>query len=237
MHEKKSSFNVPPKKFHPPGLTILHEDEDILVVDKIQGLLTIGTEKDKLNTAHFLLNQYVKRGNERSRNRVFVVHRLDRDTSGILIFAKNERTKFYLQDRWKDFRKKYFTVVYGHLPDKKGEITSYLFESSALKVYSVYDPNKGKYAKTGYTVIEESEKHSLLEIELFTGRKHQIRVHLSDIGHPVVGDKIYGHADKDIKRLALHSSSLTIIHPYTHKELCFETKPPPYFKALVNNKQ
>jgi RluA family pseudouridine synthase len=233
MHEKDSTFKKPSKKHQPKGLTILYEDHDILVADKADGLLTMGTEKEKQKTAYFLLNDYVKKGNEKSRNRVFIVHRLDRDASGILIFAKNEKSKHFLQDNWQGFGKKYLTVVHGQLQEKEGEISSYLFENKIYKVYSVNDPAKGKFSRTGYKVIKESDKYSLLEINLFTGRKNQIRVHLSEKGHPVVGDKLYGKADKEIKRLALHSSSLTITHPWTNKEMCFETGIPPYFKALV----
>jgi len=205
------------------------------MVDKMHGLLTIGTEREKEKTAYFLLNDYVKKGNERSRDRVFIVHRLDRDTSGLLIFAKNENAKRFLQDNWKAFSKKYYAVVHGILQEKEGEITSYLFESKVFKVYSVSDPNKGKYSKTGFKVIKESDKYSLLEINLLTGRKNQIRVHLAEEGHPVVGDKIYGHSEKGIKRLALHAFSLTIIHPFTKKEMIFEAEIPPYFKSLVKS--
>lgn len=237
MHEKSSSSKPSSKKYQPKGLTILHEDEDILVVDKIQGLLTMGTDREKEKTAHFLLNEYVKKGNARSRNRVFIVHRLDRETSGVLIFAKSEEAKLFLQDNWQDFSKNYVAVVHGKLPQKEGIITSYLLENKAFRVYSVKDPDKGKFSKTGYTVLKESDKFSLLEINLFTGRKHQIRVHLSEKGHPVVGDKIYGKPDREAKRLALHASSLTIFHPYTHKEMTFETEIPPYFKTLVKHRE
>lgn len=226
-HKKRTS------KYQPKNLTILHEDRDIIVVDKSAGLLTIGTAKEKQQTAHFILNDYVKKGNERSKNRIYIVHRLDRDTSGVLIFAKSESAKKYLQDNWHDFSKKYFTVVHGNLKDKEGEISSYLFENKIFRVYSTKDPEKGKFSKTGYKVIRESEEYSLLEIYLFTGRKNQIRVHLSDLGHPVVGDKIYGSTAKGLKRMALHSASLTITHPFTKKEMSFSTKIPNYFKTLV----
>lgn len=229
----KSPVKGPSKKHQPQGLSILYEDPDILVIDKREGLLTIGTEREKEKTAHFLLNDYVKRGNERSRNRVYIVHRLDRDTSGILIFAKNERTKRYLQDNWPEFSKKYVAVVHGTLPEKEGIISSYLTDNKAFRVFSVKDPAIGKYAKTGYRVISASDKYSLLEIVLFTGRKHQIRVHLSEKGHPVAGDKIYGIADKEVRRLALHAASLTITHPVTNKEMCFKTDVPDYFKRMI----
>lgn len=233
MQEKKPPNKNPSKKHQPKGLTILYEDHDILVVDKINGLLTMGTDREKQKTAHFLLNDYVKKGNQRSPNRVFIVHRLDRDTSGILIFAKSETTKRYLQENWKEFSKTYFTVVYGKLQEKEGIITSYLLENKAFRVYSVKDADKGKFAKTGYKVIKESNKFSLLEINLFTGRKNQIRVHLSEKGHPILGDKVYGNEDKGAKRLALHSASLKITHPVTKKAMSFETGIPPFFKTLV----
>lgn len=234
MQEKRSSHKVPPKKYQPKGLTILYEDRDLLVVDKAQGLLTISTDREKEKTAHYLLNEYVKKGNDRSRNRVFIVHRLDRETSGVLIFAKNERTKQYLQEGWKEFSKRYIAVVHGKLHDKEGVFASYLLENKAFRVYSTNDSVRGKYSETGYSVMKETDKFSLLELELYTGRKHQIRVHLSDEGHPVVGDKIYGPPDKEARRLALHAVSLTIIHPYTHREMCFETEIPAYLRSLVN---
>ncbi len=237
MQEKITSFKKPHGKHQPKGLTILFEDNDIIVVDKIAGLLTMGTDREKEKTAYFILNDYVKKGNQRSRNRIFIVHRLDRDTSGVLVFAKNEKAKRYLQDKWKEFDKKYFAVVHGMLQEKEGVITSYLLENKSFRVYSVTDPDKGQFSKTGYKVIKESDKFSLLEITLFTGRKHQIRVHLSEKGHPVAGDKIYGKPDKAVKRLVLHSASLKILHPYTNKEMIFETGIPPYFKTLVKLKE
>lgn len=216
-----------------PLLTVLYEDRDIIVVDKKNGLLTIATEKEKTITAYSLLTDYVKKGNERSKNRVFIVHRLDRDTSGLLVFARNENAKFFLQENWKDFKKKYLAVVCGHVPENEGVITSYLFENNNFRVCSVSDPEKGKFAKTGFRVLKKNEKYSLLEIELFTGRKNQIRVHLADKGFPVAGDKIYGKKDPEIMRLALHSFSLQIVHPHTRKEMTFKTDMPRYFNQLI----
>ena len=234
MHKKRLIFNKPSKKHEPKGLAILYEDQDILVVSKASGLLTVSTDREKDKTAHFLLNDYVKKGNARSMNRVFIVHRLDKDTSGILVFAKNEKVKRYLQDEWGAFNKKYFAVVHGKLHDKEGIITSYLVENKVHRMYSVKDTGKGKFSKTGYKVIKESGKYSLLEIHLFTGRKNQIRVHLAERGHPVVGDNMYGRTDKGIKRLTLHAASLTISHPLTNEKMIFETEIPLYFKTLVN---
>jgi len=235
LQEKKSTFKRPSKKHEPKGLIILYEDQDIIVVNKTNGLLTVSTDREKDKTAHFLLNDYVKKGHARSKNRVFIVHRLDRDTSGILVFAKKEKVKHYLQDEWGSFNKTYLAVVHGKLQEKEGVITSHLVENKARRMYSVKDAGKGKFSKTGYKVVKESSKFSLLEIYLFTGRKNQIRIHLSEKGHPVAGDKIYGKIDKGIKRLALHAASLTISHPFTKKKMIFETEPPLYFKTLLNN--
>lgn len=233
MEEKRPPFKNPFKKHEPKGLTILYEDQYVLVVNKENGLLTVSTDREKEKTAHFLLNDYVKKGNARSKNRIFIVHRLDRDTSGVLVFAKNEKIKRYLQDEWGSFTKKYFAVVHGKLQEKAGTITSYLTENKVHRMYSVEEADKGKLAKTGYKVLKESGKYSLLEIQLYTGRKNQIRVHLAEEEHPVVGDKMYGVKDKGIKRLTLHAASLTISHPYTKEEMTFKTDIPPYFKTLV----
>jgi len=234
MNKDQKNFKSSPKRYHPKGLTILHEDHDILVVDKVSGLLTVSTEKVRENTAYFLLNTYVRKGNQKSRNRVFIVHRLDADTSGIIVFAKNKNAKRYLQDEWHGFKKIYYAVVHGTLPKKEDIITSYLAENSAHKMYSVADPDRGKLAKTGYKVIRESNNYSLLEIDLLTGRKNQIRVHLSEKGFPVAGDKTYGQKGDSIKRLTLHAAYLTILHPYTKEKMVFETKVPAYFKSLLN---
>ena len=235
MRESQKTFKSPPKRYQPRGLSILYEDHDLLVADKRSGLLTVSNEKVRENTAYYLLNNYVRKGNQKSRNRIFIVHRLDRDTSGIIVFAKNENAKRYLQDEWQGFKKKYYAVVHGTLPKKEGVISSYLVENRVHRMYSVDDPKKGKFAKTGYKVLRESENYSLLEIDLLTGRKNQIRVHFLEKGCPVAGDKMYGKKEKGIKRLTLHAASLTILHPYTKEKMTFETKIPAYFQSLVNS--
>jgi len=235
MPEVKKKVKSTPKRFQPRGLTILYEDEDILVVDKVNGLLTVSTEKVRDNTAYFLLTAYVRKGNQKSKNRIFIVHRLDRDTSGVLVFAKHEKAKQYLQTEWQKFSKKYYAVVHGTLPQQEGVIETYLTENQAHKVYSVSDPKKGKLAQTGYRVLKVSKNFSLLEIDLMTGRKNQIRVHFSEMGNPVAGDKIYGQRQKGIKRLTLHAGSLTLLHPHTKKEMTFEARIPTYFYSLVNS--
>lgn len=234
MRDRRPTFKMSSKKHHPKGLSIIYEDHDIVVVDKINGLLTVSTSAEKEKTAYFLLTDYVKKGNSRSKNRVFIVHRLDRDTSGILIFAKTEKVKHYLQDQWKNFSKTYFAVVRGNLQEKEGTITSYLVENKAHKMYSVNDSAKGKFSQTGYSVVKESRKFSLLKINLITGTKNQIRIQFSEIGHSVIGDKVYGEVDKSNRRLALHAASLTILHPFTNQKMVFESKYPQYFNTLVN---
>jgi len=233
MQESKKIFKSPPKRFHPRGLSVLYEDYDILVVDKRSGLLTVSNDRVKENTAYYLLTDYVRKGNQKSKNRIFIVHRLDRDTSGVLVFAKNENAKRYLQDAWPEFSKKYYAVVHGRLPENEGLITSYLTENRIHRMYSARDPKKGKLAKTQYKVLKESRNYSLLEIKILTGRKNQIRVHFAEKGCPVAGDKIYGGNEKGIKRLTLHAASITIYHPHTKAKMLFEAKIPVYFESLV----
>ncbi|MBE9503898.1 MAG: RluA family pseudouridine synthase [Proteobacteria bacterium] len=222
----------PTRKRQPGGMTILHEDKDIIVVVKPAGLLTIATEREKTKTAHYLLNDYVRKGNAKSRNRVYIVHRLDKDTSGILIFAKSEQAKKYLQGNWPDTEKHYLGIVHGHLTAKEATITSHLFQNKAQRVYSTNDPGKGKLSHTDYKVLEESEGFSLIDINLLTGRKHQIRVHFAEKGHPIVGDKKYGNKDRGVKRLALHARSISFSHPFNHKTMTFDTGIPDDFARL-----
>jgi len=223
----------PAKKHQPSGMVILHEDRDILVVDKASGLLTIGTDRDKSRTAHAILNDYVRKGDSRSKNRVFVVHRLDRETSGLLIFAKSEETKLFLQQNWDQTEKSYLAVIHGRLTPREGTISSLLAENAAHHVYSTTDAAKGKLAHTVYRVLREVRELSLLEIDLLTGRKHQIRVHLAEKGHPLVGDRRYGRGNDTYPRLALHARALTLQHPASGQRLTFTAEIPDYFTRLV----
>ena len=219
----------------PKGLTVYYEDRDVIVIAKPVGLLTIGTARDKSRTVHALLNDYVRKGDPKSRHRVFVVHRLDRDTSGILIFAKNEPVKLSLQAEWAETEKLYLAVVYGRLIPTEGTISSYLAENSALRVFSTSDPAKGKLAHTEYATRQVTKGFSLLALNLRTGRKHQIRVHLADKGHPIVGDSKYGKAGDGHQFLALHAQSLTFTQPVTGERLTFTTPVPDYFNRLMGN--
>jgi RluA family pseudouridine synthase len=225
----------PSGKLLPGGLAILHEDRDIIVVDKPPGLLTISTDREKSRTAYFILTDYVRKGVAKSRNRIFIVHRLDRETSGILLFAKSEAAKFRLQSQWQDTKKKYLAVVHGQCEKRAETITTYLAENRAHGVYTTNDARKGKLARTTYKVLTQTKDFSLLEIDLLTGRKHQIRVHLAAIGHPVVGDPRYGKERKARDRLALHAKSISFAHPFSGEPLTFTTKVPVYFNTLVGH--
>lgn len=230
-HQRKGT--PPPRKRQPGGLPILHEDKDILVVDKPAGLLTIGTGRNKSRTAHYLLNDYVCKGNPKSRNRVYVVHRLDQDTSGILLFAKSEQAKKFLQEHWQQTDKHYLAIVHGRLTPKEGKISSCLAENAAHRVYSTPDISKGKLSHTAYKVLQETKGFSLLGIHLLTGRKHQIRVHFADAGHPVAGDRKYGNGEGVAKRLALHARSISFTHPFNGRKMTFDTGIPEDFVRLL----
>lgn len=221
----------------PQGMRLLYEDNDILVVDKPAGLLTVSTEREKSRTALSLLTEYIRTGCGRCRKRLFVVHRLDRDTSGALIFAKSEEAKLRLQARWKQTEKKYFAVVHGACEKRSGIITSYLAEDKAYNVYSTSDSATGKLARTAYTVLKVTKKFSLLEVTLLTGRKNQIRVHLAGIGHPIVGDIKYGYPDDGQPRMALHARSISFAHPFTGRRLTFESEVPLFFTTLVGRRE
>ena len=163
------------------------------------------------------------------------MHRLDRDTSGIVIFAKTEAAKNRLQDQWDTTEKKYLVVVYGIMTEKSGFISSYLAENTAHVVYSTKDKSIGKLSVTNYKVIKETRDFSLLEIDLVTGRKNQIRVHCAEKGHPVVGDTKYGKRNDMHERMALHARSISFLHPWNGKRMLLETNIPIYFTSLVGN--
>lgn len=229
--------HVPPpnrgRRHLPPGVHILHEDDQILVVDKPNGLLTIATEQRKTGTLYAKLTEYVRKGNAKSRNRIFIVHRLDRDASGVIVFAKTVEAKTTLQTGWDEFRKLYLAVVHGRLKEKSGAIKSHLVENDALYVRSSPKNGEGKFSHTAYRVLAESGNRSLLEIDLITGRKHQIRVHLSELGHPILGDRKYGAKADSHKQLALHAHSIEFAHPSTSRPMQMTAGIPSYFGRLI----
>lgn len=212
------------------NIDIIYEDKDIIVINKPSGLLTVATEKEKNKTAYHLVMEYLKKKNK--NNRIFVIHRLDKDTSGIIMFAKNERAKHLYQDNWNDIVKKrcYYAVIDGKMENKEGTIKSYLKENGNM-VYSVKD-RSGKLAITEYKVLKERKNISLLDINLKTGRKNQIRVHMKENKTPILGDLKYGEKSKLINRLALHAYKLELVNPVTKKLLTFEINMPNEFKML-----
>ncbi|MFA5073136.1 MAG: RluA family pseudouridine synthase [Nitrospirota bacterium] len=220
-------------RFISNGLGILYEDKEILVVDKPAGLLTVATEREKSRTAHSLLTDYIREGCGRSRKRLFVVHRLDRDTSGTLIFAKSEEAMYRLKAQWKQTEKKYLAVAHGKLEKSSGTITTYLAENQDYSVYSTSDSTRGRLSQTAYNVLRVTKGLSLLEVVLLTGRKNQIRVHFAGLGHPIVGDTKYGKASDTQPRMALHARSISFKHPFSGKQLAFESEIPTFFSTLV----
>lgn len=229
----KVNFTHEFKVFNNRRLKIVYEDDDIIVVEKGYGLLSMGNDKKPDNTAYSILRGYVKWTNP--LNKIFIVHRLDRDTSGLMMFAKSMEAKEKMQHNWNNMvlNRKYVTVVEGHVEEPQGVVRSYLGETSQFEVFSTDDPSQGKLAVTRWTRLKEGSEYSLLEVELDTGRKNQIRVHMKDIGHPISGDRKYGAEASPIHRLALHARTLRFIHPVTRREMLFETPVPSSFIRLA----
>ena len=237
-----------PRRGEPPrfNIEVVYDDESLIVINKPPGLLTVATEKVATRTAFYAVNDYLNkseaennrrsgRKNERPvrRKQIFIVHRLDQDASGLLVLAKNESVKRLLQDNWDKAVKKYYAVVEGTPREKSGTITSYLNENKILSVYSTKKPGLGKLSTTHYRVLKSNDAYSLLEIQLETGRKHQIRVHLSEMKHPIAGDDRYEAKTNPAKRLLLHAFCLSFQHPETRKILRFETPLPQAFSAVI----
>lgn len=214
-------------------LPIVHEDDDIIVVNKGYGLLSMGNDKKREGTAYSILRDYVKW--ENPANKIFIVHRLDQHTSGLMMFARNMEAKERMQHNWNNMviERKYFCVVEGYVEEDEGTIRSYLAENSEHIVYSTDDAKQGQLAVTRYKVLARGKGHTLLEVSLDTGRKNQIRVHMKDLGHPISGDKKYGAKASSIHRLALHAGTLRFVHPITRRDMNFSTPIPTSFMKLV----
>ena len=227
-----------------PKLRVIYEDNALIVVEKKNGLLTVPyNPKSSEMTAYSILKDYVRK--QSNRNTVHVVHRLDRETSGVLVFAKSAELQEYMRTYWKQLvtRRTYVALVEGHLETKEGTITSWLTEDNqTAMVYSSDKDNGGQKAITNYkvlkaTTIGEGDQEmniSLVELNLETGRTNQIRVHMQSIGHPIIGDRKYGHGNEysPIDRLCLHARTLEFIHPMTEKKARFEAPLPKEFKVV-----
>lgn len=229
----KINFTREWRVFYHRRLKLVYEDDDIIVVNKGYGLLSMGTDKIKDGTAYSILREYVKWSDP--RNKLFIVHRLDRDTSGLMMFAKNEEAKNTMQHNWNNMvlNRKYLAVVEGTPDQAEGVIKSYLAENAEHEVYSTPDPTLGQLAVTRYKTLASKNGYTMLEVELDTGRKNQIRVHMKEMGHPIAGDRRYGAKSSPIHRLALHAQTLRFAHPVTRKEMNFETPVPAGFTKMV----
>jgi 23S rRNA pseudouridine1911/1915/1917 synthase len=226
-------LSKPPEKISYHGLKIIFEDEYLIVIDKKEGMLSIATNKSKDHTAYSILSDHVKRYDP--RNKIFVIHRLDKDTSGIMMFAKSPEVQKQVQETWGPTTKErtYVAVVQGVMPRASGTYSSYLVESKALIVHSSQNKNFGQFAETHYETIKSNNYFSLLKVNLETGRKNQIRVHMQALEHPIVGDEKYGATKNPIGRLGLHALSLAFEHPVTKELLKFESPIPSSFLSAV----
>ena len=213
-------------------IKIVYEDEDIIVVNKPAGLLIISTDKEKEYTLYHMVSSYLKTKNK--NNKVFIIHRLDRETSGLVMFAKNQKAKNLFQSNWdKMFIKRgYYAVVEGIPSEKEKTLVSYLNENEGHMVYTT-TKNKGKYACTQYRVINETNKYALLDVNIKTGRKNQIRVQLKENGNVIVGDKKYGSKSDPLKRMALHAYKLEFNDPRNNKRTNIEIDLPYAFSKLI----
>lgn len=220
------------KDFSRSLLDILYEDGCIIIINKPSGLLTVATPTIKTQTAIHQINDYLNTENERKQKRIFVVHRLDQGASGLLVFAKTHEAKHELQNHWDQTEKRYYAIVEGVPKEPSGTVISYLQENKRMKVYST-TRGGAKHSVTRYQLIKTVGPYSLLDIHLETGRKHQIRVHLSDIGTPIIGDDRYGAKTNPVGRLGLHAYSLSILHPETGKRMEFKTELPKELAKLI----
>lgn len=227
------NFTRPFVVFSHPRIKLVYEDNDIIVINKGSGILSVSTDNVKDGTAYSILRDYLKKKDPRLM--LFVVHRLDRDTSGLMMFAKNVEAKEAMQHNWNNMvlGRRYVAVVEGKVEQEEGVVKSYLAETSQFEVYSTQNPDEGQLAITRFKRLQCNNGYSLMELSLDTGRKNQIRVHMKDLGHPIVGDRKYGAKASPIHRLGLHARTLHFAHPVTKKEMLFETPIPSRFLSLL----
>ncbi|MEO2166591.1 MAG: RluA family pseudouridine synthase [bacterium] len=215
------------------GMKVFFEDADLIVIDKPANLLSIASEKEREKTAYFMLTDYLRNGNPRGKERVWIVHRLDRETSGLMVFAKTAEAKDWLQQYWDHFEKGYDAVVEGNLPEREGVFESDLDETNPYRVHSARPSERTRHAVTHYRVIAVKGRRTLVGLRLATGRRHQIRVHLFDAGCPIIGDKKYDAVTNPAGRLGLHASFLRFEHPTTGEEMRFRSPLPRDLGRLV----
>jgi len=231
--EIRSERSAIPKAVLGSGMKIVFEDASLIVIEKPPDLLSTASEAEQEKTAYFLLTEYLRENKPRSEERAWIVHRLDRETSGLMVFAKTAAVKTALQAGWDEFTKGYEAVAEGNLPNDRGTFVCHLDETSPFKVYSARPSERTREAITHYRVLERSKGRTLVELTLETGRRHQIRVQLADAGCPIVGDEKYGAKTNPAKRLALHARTLKFTHPVTKQALHFESPLPRELGRLV----
>ena len=223
-------------EFRHAMLRLVYEDDYLIVIDKKYGLLSIATDKIVGKTAYHILSEYVKQ--EDPRNRIFVLHRLDRETSGLMMFAKSQEIQERMQSNWNETvtERKYYALVEGVPAKPQDTVTSYLTENKAFKVYATTQ-DEGKEAVLEYKTLKSNRDYALLEVQLETGRKNQIRAQLESIKHPIAGDKKYGAQTNPLGRVALHAGSIAFIHPVTSEEMAFASPLPYKFNALFDRRK
>lgn len=226
-----TSFQV----FSDPRIKLVYEDDDIMVIDKNCGVLSTGTGKVKDGTVYSIMKTYLRKRNPGAR--VFVVHRLDRDTSGLMLLTRTAKARDVLVKNWTSMVtcRHYMAVVEGAMEETQGKVRNYLADSpdNNYEVVASDDPKAGQLAVTNYVTLKRASRNSLVQLEMRTGRKNQMRVHMAGLGHPVVGDRKYGARTNPLRRLALHASTLEFIHPVSNKPMHFTSEVPSAFLQLV----
>lgn len=223
--------------FRHPRVELVYEDDHIIVIHKGYGLLSVGAPGARHEENAFdIVKAYIKE--QHPSNKLYVVHRLDRDTTGLMMFAKSEEAQEILRHNWNNMilERLYVAVLEGYLEEDKGYVKSRLAENSQYKVYSTDNPDEGRIAVTHYEVLGRGNGYTLAQFSLDTGRKNQIRVHASDLGHPIAGDRKYGGSTSPLHRLALHAMTLRFAHPITRKDMYFTTDIPNSFRALIRRR-
>ncbi len=227
IQAKKASARRPDAPF-----PVLYEDDYLIAMEKPAGLLSIGTENEKTKTFYKAVSQYVKDASG-DAEKIFIVHRLDREVSGVMLFAKDEDLKHDLQAHWADTEKLYLALVEGHPAQESGTLRTWLKENSAMQVFVATERTPGaQLAVSHYRVLKTYASKSLLEVRIETGRKHQIRIHMAELKCPIVGDKKYGATSNPIRRLGLHAFSLSFTHPVTGERTKLEAPVPAAFTRM-----
>ncbi len=218
-------------------LPLLYEDDELIVINKPSGVLSVASDKEKGRTAYRMVTEYVQEKDK--RNRIYVVHRLDEDTSGVLMFAKNENIRDDLQHNWDKcvIKRGYYAITDGVVKEKERKLVNYLIPNKLNLMVVTHDKNNGKKCITSYKEIVSTDEYSLLDVKIETGRKNQIRVQLGNIGYFIIGDDKYGEPSNPIKRLGLHAYCLELNHPTTNKNLKFFAPMPKEFNNLMPSKK